>query len=180
VWLFDMGWDPADHNFSDKHPADKTTAGLIRSAGAVRVYSSLAAANEAAALVWDSLQVNHGFKKVALGVISSGSSEYEDEGEEDEEEEEEECESAGHVPNVHNRAQAAQPEDCQQQEDLGGLIGGGSSSSAEFCTVRSDGRCSWSRTRQYYVDPWCDKGSEPLHNLVSSTCTVEVVKAQLE
>jgi hypothetical protein len=203
MWLFDMGWDPAERNFSEKHPADTPTAGLdcsYYSAGTVRVYSNLAAANAAAALVWESLQVNHGFDGLAPDVLTtSSSSEYEDESEDDsedqdEEDEEEEDQPEFGDPDVDPRFDlerepvehnAAQPERPQQQEqgDLGGLKRSNSSgsSSAEFCTVRSDGRCSWSRTRQYYADPWCDKGSEPrLHNRVSSTCTVEVMKAQLE
>jgi hypothetical protein len=61
-WVFDMGWCPGSG--IDQHPADKPTPGLNRSPGTVRVYSSLAAANAAAAVVWQSLQVNHGFDGV--------------------------------------------------------------------------------------------------------------------
>jgi hypothetical protein len=195
VWLFDMGWDPAEEcNFSEKHPADKPIARLSRSAGTVRAYSSLAAANAAAALVWQSLQVNHRLDKVFLGVISSSSEdESEDENEEYEEEEDQpDHEDPGYDPRYDPEFHpaghtAAQPEGRQQQQQQqasphGMNCSNDSSSSNEFCTVRSDGRCSWSRTRQYYVDPWHSEGSdsESLHNVVSSTCTVEVVKAQLE
>lgn len=59
--------------------------------------------------------------------------------------------------------------------------GSGSSSSDKYCTVRDGGRCSWSCTQQYYVDPWCDPGSQPrLHNVVRSTVNVEVVGVKVE
>ncbi|WIA34720.1 hypothetical protein OEZ86_013031 [Tetradesmus obliquus] len=63
-WVFDMGYGWCPGSATDRHPVDKPTPGLTRSPGVVRVFSSLAAANAAAALVWQSLQVNHGFDGV--------------------------------------------------------------------------------------------------------------------
>lgn len=67
-WVFDMGYGWCPGSAIDRHPVEKPTPGLTRSPGVVRVFSSLAAANAAATLVWQSLQVNHGFDGVVQGM----------------------------------------------------------------------------------------------------------------
>jgi hypothetical protein len=211
-WLFDTGWCEGPRG---EHPADKPTHGLARTPGIVRIYSSLAAANAAGALVWRSLQVNHGFVGVApdsdselseaaaaaaaakvsgrsargmtTGIYSRRDFVFEYD---DEYEDEDQQDSGADDPDFDPAF------DQEEQEGTGRNLkrrlrkrsravassGGGSSSSRDrYCKVRADGRCSWSRARRFYVDPWWSgPGYEPLHNIVSSKLDVEVVRAQVE
>jgi hypothetical protein len=159
-WMFDSG-------SKFQHRTDHATAGLRRSAGTLRVFSSKDEANAQAALVWTSLQANFFWPEAPA------------EGEEAEEDEQQEVErttnSKKRSAESRGKSSGRGSKDSEKKRSSAKGKQAAAVDPDSFKTMTTDGRACWKREQRYYVDPWTDD----LKNVCRSVLTVEVVKAQL-
>jgi hypothetical protein len=180
TWLYDMGdrW---------QHGTKHETAGLLRSAGTMRVFRSKEEANRQAALVWVSLQASCPDPEApAEGEESSDDSDDDSEGSESDEEAAQEKRStrvkSRSSSKGSGRAVASSKGKGSSSRGTAGSSGAKAKPQAaaavdpdSFKSMTADGRACWRREQRFYSDPWgCD-----LKNVLTSTLTVEVVEAQL-
>jgi hypothetical protein len=171
VWVFDMCT-------RQQHGAQHHTAGLPRSTGIVRVFSSKEVANAQAALVWRSVQANCPDREAPPNwaeLVNESDEDDSDDGEEQQSAAENDSSSEGRGTAGAVSKSTGNKQSSTTTSSSGDDLVAAAADPDSFRTMTADGRACWKREQHFYIDPWTDE----LKNVSASTLAVEVVDAQL-